>query len=45
LSLTETFAGHEAIFNELTWNQVEQVSRYVAAVTARHAVLAKPVYD
>ena len=45
ISLTETFAGHEVIFNTLSWNQVQQVSRYVASVTAHHPVLARPIYD
>jgi mono/diheme cytochrome c family protein len=44
-SLTETFAGHEVLFNDLTLTEIKQVSRYVATVTNHNPVLAKPIYD
>jgi hypothetical protein len=45
ISLTETFAGHEVLFNILTWTEVQEVSGYLATVTEHHKVLAKPIYD
>jgi hypothetical protein len=44
-SLTESFAGHEVLFNDLTLSEIKQVSRYVATVTKHNRVLAKPIYD
>ena len=44
-SLTETFAGHEVLFDQLTLSEIKQVSRYVATVTKHNRVLAKPIYD
>jgi mono/diheme cytochrome c family protein len=45
ISLSQTFAGHEVLYNIMTLNQVKQVSSYVATVTKHHPVLAKSIYD
>ena len=45
ISLTQTFAGHEVLYNTITLDQVKQISTYVATVTKHHPLLAKSIYD
>ncbi len=44
ISVTETFAGHEVIFNKMTFAQVKVVPTHVATVTKPHPVLATSIY-
>jgi len=45
VAVTTPFAGHELVLSKLTWSEVNQVAKYVAAVTRNNAVLAKPIDD
>jgi len=45
VAVTTPFAGHEVVFSKLTWNEVNQVAKYVAVVTKNHPALAQPIDD
>ena len=45
VAVTTPFAGHELVLSKLTWNEVNQVARFVAITTKSHPALAQPIDD
>jgi mono/diheme cytochrome c family protein len=42
-AVTTPWAGHEVLFQKMTWSEVTQVAEYVATVTKHHRGLAQPI--
>jgi mono/diheme cytochrome c family protein len=41
IAVTEIFGGHELVVKKMTWDQLNQVSAFVAAATKNHPYLAR----